>query len=262
MGEQIGRRAVAQRLVRAAVVVELEAAIQRRKEIRSTGEVAGINELVLSAAPQALDENVVQGAAPPIHTDQDTALLQRRQKIGGGELGTLIGVPDLRLAETEGGLQRGQTKGRLHRIGQFPTEHKTTEPIHDGDQVQETATHGKAGNIGAPDLAGPLDQDAAQQVRADLVARRRTAQVWFRIKGFDSHDTHQPLDALAVHFQGDRHAATAKERTFQVQFVQPPEQTQVLRTLRPWPVVVGRARQTQQFALLLDVQARMFGIDP
>ncbi len=27
-------------------------------------------------------------------------------------------------------------------------------------------------------------------------------------------------------------------------------------------VVVGRARQTQQFALLFDGQARMFGIDP
>src|ERR1039458_1485883 len=44
----------------------------------TTGEVAGIDELVLQAAPQSLDENIVQGAAASIHADPDAALFQGR----------------------------------------------------------------------------------------------------------------------------------------------------------------------------------------
>ena len=88
------------------------------------------------------------------------------------------------------------------------------------------------------------------------------SNIGFRIKSFDSQNTHQPLDPLAVDFQRDRHAAAAKERVFQVQLVQPPEQSQVLGTLRPRLVIVARAWQTKQFALLLDGQPRVLGIDP
>ena len=122
--------------------------------------------------------------------------------------------------------------------------------------------HRNVGNIGAPDLVGPFDGDAAQQVRVDLVAGRWTAQVRFRIKSFDAQNTHQPLHALAVDVQHDSHAPAAEERAIQVQFVEPPEQTQVLRALRPRPVIVGRARHAEQFALLLNAQVRMLWIDP
>ena len=40
------------------------------------------------------------------------------------------------------------------------------------------------------------------------------------------------------------------------------EQPQVLRTLRPWLVVPGRARHSQQFALPLNAQVRVVRIDP
>jgi hypothetical protein len=75
-------------------------------------------------------------------------------------------------------------------------------------------------------------------------------------------NAHQPLDAFAVDLQRDGHATAAEKRAIQVQLVEAPEQTQVLRALRPWPVIVGRARHAEQFALLLNTQARMFGIDP
>jgi hypothetical protein len=113
-----------------------------------------------------------------------------RQKIGRGELRPLIGIPDFGLAEAERGPERRQTEAGLHRIGQFPTEHVTAEPIHDGDQVEEAATHRNVRNIGTPDVIGPFDRDAAQQVRVDLVTRRRPAQVRFGIEGFDAHNTH------------------------------------------------------------------------
>ncbi len=94
------------------------------------------------------------------------------------------------------------------------------------------------------------------------MTRRRAAQVRFRVERFDAQNAHQPLDAFAIDLQGDGHATAAEKRTIQVQLVEPPEQTQVLRALRPWPVIVGRARHAEQFALLLNTQVRMLWIDP
>jgi len=104
-------------------------------------------------------------------------------------------------------------------------------------------------------LVGPFDRNPAQQVRIDFVARRRTAQVRFGVEGLDAHNAHRPLDAFAIDVQHYSHPAAAEERVIQIQLVEPPEQTQVFRALRPWLVVVGRARQPEQFALLLDGQA-------
>ena len=248
--------------MRALVIVEVEVAFQRREQFEAAGEVAGVDQFVLERAPQPFDENVVERTAAAIHADRDAALLERSQKVGRGELRALIGVPDFGLAEAERGVERGQAEAGLHRVGEFPTEHEAAEPIHHRDQVEKAATHRNVSNIGAPDVVGPLDRDAAQQVRVDLVTRRRTAQVRFGIVGFDAQNAHQPLDALAVHLQFDRHLAAAEKRALQVQLVESAEQTQVLRALRPRLVVVGRARHSQQFALLLNAQARMRGIDP
>ena len=93
----------------------------------------------------------------PVHADRDATAFQRSQKVGRGELRALIGVPDFGLAETKRGVQRRQAEASLHRIGEFPTEHKAAEPIHHGNQVEEAAMHRNVSNIGAPDLVGPLD---------------------------------------------------------------------------------------------------------
>ena len=90
----------------------------------------------------------------------------------------------------------------------------------------------------------------------------RAAQVRFRVERFDAQNTHQPLDAFAVDLQRDRYASAAEKRAIQVQLVEAPEQTQVLGALRPRPVIVGRARYAEQFALLLNTQERMLWIDP
>src|SRR5215510_7896224 len=84
--------------------------------------------------------------------------------------------------------------------------------------------HRNIRNIRAPDLVGPFDGDAAQQVRVDLVTRSRVAQVRFRIERFDAQNAHQPLDALAVDFQRDGHATAAEKWEIHVQLVEPPEQ--------------------------------------
>ena len=111
-------------------------------------------------------------------------------------------------------------------------------------------------------MVGPEDFHAAQQVRVDLVTRRRAAQVGFGIVGFDAQNAHQALDAFAVHFQLDGHLAAAVERALQIQLVELAEQAQILRALRQRLVIVGRARYSQQFALLLNAEVWMSGIDP
>jgi hypothetical protein len=153
--------------MRALMVVKVEVVFQRPEQLRSAGEVAGIDEFVLQRSPQALDEYVVEGTAAAIHADRDAALFERRQKIGGGKLRTLIVIPDLGLAEAERGLLSGKTKADLHRVGKLPTEHEATEPVHDGNQIKEPALHRNVGNIGAPDLIGANDRHIAQQVRID-----------------------------------------------------------------------------------------------
>ena len=72
----------------------------------------------------------------------------------------------------------------------------------------------------------------------------------------------QPLDAFAVDLQHDGHATAAEKWAIHVQLVEPPEQMQILRALRPRPMIVGRARHAEQFALLLNTQVRMLWIDP
>jgi hypothetical protein len=146
---------------------------------------------------------------------------ERSQKVGRSELRALIGVPDFGLAETKRGVQRREAETGFHRIGQFPTEHEAAEPIHHRDQVEKPATHRKVSNIGAPDVVGPLDRDAAQQVRIHFVTRRRTAQVRFGIQGFDTQNAHQPLDTLSVHFQLDGHLAASEKRALQIQPIEP-----------------------------------------
>jgi len=240
----------------------VEIVFQCRKQFQASGEVAGINQLVLERAPQPFDENVVERAPAAIHADRYAAAFERSQKVRRGELRALIGVPDFGLAKTKRSVQRRQAETGFHRIGEFPTEHEAAEPIHHRDQVEKPATHRKVSNIGAPDVIGPLDHHAAQQVWVDLMARLRTAQVGFGIVGFDAQNAHQALDAFAVHVQFDGHFAASEKGTLQIQLVELAEQSQVLRALRPRLIVVGRARHSQQFALLLDAEAPVRGIDP
>jgi len=57
--------------VRTLVIVEVEVVLQRREQFEASGEVAGIDQLVLERAPQPFDENVVERASAAIHTDRD-----------------------------------------------------------------------------------------------------------------------------------------------------------------------------------------------
>ena len=67
------RRPVVQRLVRALSVVEREIFRQATGQLGDRAVALQIHLLVLDAAPQPFDEDVVQGASTPIHTDGDAS---------------------------------------------------------------------------------------------------------------------------------------------------------------------------------------------
>jgi hypothetical protein len=244
------------------MIVKVEVAFEGREQIETAGEIAGIDQFVFERAAQPFDKNIVERSTTAIHTDRDATLLERSQKFCGGELRALVGVPNFGLTEAECGLERRQTEARLQGVGEFPAEHEAAEPIHHSHEVEKAAMHRNVSNIGAPDVIGPEDFHATQQIGIDLVTRRRATYIRFSVVGFDAQDTHQTLDPLAVHFQFDSHFAAAEERALQIQLVQPAEQPQVFLALRLRLIIVTRTRHPQQFALLLNGQVRMRRIDP
>ena len=94
----------------------------------------------------------------------------------------------------------------------------------DGDEIDEAARHRDIGDIRRPDLIGPLDLHAAQQIGINLVARRGFRGVAAPIDRLDPHAPHQRCHVSAA--DGDAFAlekiaqhARAREGAFQMQFV-------------------------------------------
>src|SRR3954466_8287195 len=103
-----------------------------------------------------------------------------------GKLGTLVAVEDLRSAVKGQGFFEGlDAEDRVHRIRQPPTQHFPAVPVHDRHQVEKSPWHRDVRDLplrvaqgpGRPHLVGPIDGEAAQQVRIDLVLGVRLAGV-------------------------------------------------------------------------------------
>src|SRR5256885_16616690 len=98
---------VAERLMGALVVVELEIAGEALPGLAGAAIGVQIDLLVFDGAPEALGEDIVQGAALAIHADLDAALLQAPPVLRAGEVGALIAVPDGWTASGQGGIDGG-----------------------------------------------------------------------------------------------------------------------------------------------------------
>jgi len=85
-----GRRIeLAQRAVRSPVVVELEILAQAGPQVAQVVIFAPIDFLILHAAPESLDEDVIQSAPSPVHGNANRVILQ---KLGEGDTGKLKAV--------------------------------------------------------------------------------------------------------------------------------------------------------------------------
>src|SRR5437899_9612336 len=94
------RGAVAVRLMRAGLIVEADPFADTGFGLATLAIALEIDILMLQRAPQPLDEDIVHPAAATIHRDLDASLSERASEGRAGELAALVGVEDLRLAET------------------------------------------------------------------------------------------------------------------------------------------------------------------
>ena len=84
------------------------------------------------------------------------------------ELASLVGVEYLRGAVFEQCFfQRFDTESGVQRVGQPPGENLSGCPVHDRYQVHVSPCHGEIGDVGCPDLIGPVNGHSPQQVGID-----------------------------------------------------------------------------------------------
>ena len=151
-------------------------------------------------------------------------------------------------------LQSVNTEAGIQGVGHSPRQYPPRVPVHNGDQIHETACHRNVGHVSRPDLVGPVNHLVTQQVRVDLVSLIGEAQVTLRILCDQIHGAHQSLDPFTIHhvssiLQPIPYAATAVERVPQVTAINKRHQLQLLIGDRLRNVVERRARQIQQLAL-------------
>lgn len=95
-----------------------------------------IERLVLDHAPQAFDEDIVQGSASAVHADPGVGRLQDAGEFGGLGSGALISLEDLRLAFLQHLPQGNPKEKSIHRIRQLSDRHMATEPVDDRHHMQ------------------------------------------------------------------------------------------------------------------------------
>ena len=181
-------------------------------------------------------------------------LLQKFSEALAGELAPLVGVEDLRLSLAQCFFQGFDAEISVQGVGQPPGHHVAAVPIHAGHQVQEAPGHGDVGDISRPHLVGPGDLHATQQIRVDLVPRRRLAGPGPPVDDLQSQGPHQTLDPLPVYpvtlsAQPDFHAPRPVEGRGQILLVYLLHEGQVLLGRGPGPVVDTRSADAQQGAL-------------
>src|SRR6218665_453236 len=131
--------------------------------------------------------------------------------------------------------------------------------FHHGGEVDAATGHGDVRRIQGPDLVAARDRELAQQVRIDLVARRRLAAARLRAQRLDAHALHQRGHGPAADLQAFApeliaHHPCAHERVLQGELVQPPPQPQVALADRARQVVHRAAADTEQLGLARDAQ--------
>src|SRR3984957_2267863 len=261
------RRPVAQRLMQPLLVVEPQPVANALARLRNRAIRFDEHVLILQAAPKPLDKDIVQEPPLAIHADPDTTAFQLLQKPGTGELDALIGIENLGPTRPGGRfLQRFSAEIRLHGDRNPPSQNPPAEPVHHRDQIHEALGHRDVSYIGAPHLVRPLNTQAAQQIRINLVIRVPLAGVGLLVDRLQSHHPHQPAHALAVYHhailaQRRHHPPRPVERPLRIKLVHPTHQRQVVRVHRRRLVIQRRAGDLQQLALRHDRKVRIVSVD-
>ena len=151
----------------------------------------------------------------------------------------MVGIEDLwdLASGTQGLLQGLQAQFGSHGVGKRPAEHFARFPVHHCAQVSVASGHSHVGDVRAPHLVGPLDDEVAQQVGILAVTVVGNAGSWLapdRLLANLAPQTHNPfanrLDVV-IALQHRHQTATAKARILHVDLIQQPFDTDVFRVL-------------------------------
>jgi hypothetical protein len=120
-------------------VVEVEVFVQALDGLGDTFVVVQIDLFIFDAAPESLDEDVVQGATASVHTDGDLSLFENTGESAARELNPLIRIEDFRRRLFQGLMQGARAEIRLQRGRDFPRQDVTRMPVNHRDQVNKAA---------------------------------------------------------------------------------------------------------------------------
>lgn len=126
---------------------------------------------MLDAAPEAFDEDVVEGSPPSIHADDYAFSFEHIGERHAGELRALVAVEDFgRAVVAQDVLQTVDAEHGFHAVADSPIEYSARVPVDDRHQVGEATRQSDVRDVGAPNLVWPDHGNAAQQVGIDSAA--------------------------------------------------------------------------------------------
>ena len=162
-------------------IAEGERLHQSQEQLGQAGVALEIDVLVLDAASQALDEQVVRCPPAFTHADGDPFTLEDAGEDHAGERCPLVGLEDL--GGTVGLSRLFQTvdaEPRLQPVGPPPRARATCVPVDEGHPVGAALcqAHGRA--IGAPHRVRARDLDAASPIGINRVFGVGVARGRFR----------------------------------------------------------------------------------
>lgn len=141
-------------------IVEPEVLFQSIVKLNAIFKHMDEHAFIFNGLPQALNKNVVNGPAFPVHADSDRpfAHLQQRCIFIAGELAALIRVDDLWLPILFNSFFYYLcAPGGRHDITDAPVDHKSRMHIDDRTQVHKASLHGNIGDVDRPNLIGVIN---------------------------------------------------------------------------------------------------------
>src|SRR2546425_13288143 len=113
--------------------------------------------LIFHGPPQPFDTDVVECPSPPIHAHWDPCYCQTSSEVETGELCPLIPVKDFGSSDSQRLVARLKTKAHVHGDRHGPRQDRATEPIHHGDQGDQSTMEPHRRDVRTPDVVHPCD---------------------------------------------------------------------------------------------------------
>ena len=231
------RGLVVERLMQPLAVVEVEVFVQAFDRLGDAFVVVQVDFFIFDAAPQSLDEDVVQCSTASIHTDGDLPLFENAGESVARELNALIRIENLRRRLFQSLIQRARAEIRFQCGRDFPRQNITRVPVNDRCQINKAAVQSDIRDVCAPDLIAAFDFQTSQQVRINLIACTVLRQSRLLIDCFQAHQTQQAsnsfvIDLITLRLQPGCHSPNTVKRRLRVLLIKQAHQLQVIFAFR------------------------------